>query len=702
MLDIQRLNPEAFIGNNVNRLKAGYVLRLPSADQISNNNREEAIAEIALQTERWQAAKEGRRLDASEDAGDSGVSSSDESGGRLQIAGAEEAPGSSGYGALEQEVTANLENLDRAQRDNADMRARIEAMEDQVATLQRLLTLKDDQIAALQGAVSESGEMDEELAGTIAAIDEEAAQAESEIEGAASETAAEAAAEPAPVEQPAPVQPAPVVQQEGGILATIMDNLLYVLLGVVFLVALVVLAIRRRAAGDSDIDEDFDTPQRYVDSDDEFANVELGDDGLIVDEFQDEEARPDEMDSEPQGFSSDEDMYAARFESGDALAEADIYIAYGRYPQAADVLKSAIAIEPVNTELRLKLMEACAEMAEREEFQQQYADLQLIGDEGALDKGRDYLEIVDGGEMWLEDLPNPSITMAEIDAARARQAEGALKAEPMVEFMPHEEVEEETVADAVDEIAGDGADFDLDLDSDDLDAALDVGAGMAAIGDDEDKVDLDLNLEIEEIKASSPAAEAAANTNEVLANLDEVDLDASIEAGEDDLSFDMADLKLGDADSAQASADAGSSLDDMELEDIGGAGTSFDGSVEPELELADELDGELLTEFGELTIEGEESVGLEQPDLDQSLNELTDSLTAGSEASDFSAEDAEGDDGEMVFASNGDETATKLDLARAYMDMGDQDGARSILEEVAKDGDDGQKQEARSLLDSIA
>jgi len=47
------------------------------------------------------------------------------------------------------------------------------------------------------------------------------------------------------------------------------------------------------------------------------------------------------------------------------------------------------------------------------------------------------------------------------------------------------------------------------------------------------------------------------------------------------------------------------------------------------------------------------------------------------------------------------EVGTKLDLARAYVDMGDPAGARSILEEVLDEGDDGQKQQAQQLLDSL-
>lgn len=47
------------------------------------------------------------------------------------------------------------------------------------------------------------------------------------------------------------------------------------------------------------------------------------------------------------------------------------------------------------------------------------------------------------------------------------------------------------------------------------------------------------------------------------------------------------------------------------------------------------------------------------------------------------------------------EVGTKLDLARAYVDMGDPDGARSILNEVLEEGDSGQRQQARQLLGEL-
>jgi pilus assembly protein FimV len=47
------------------------------------------------------------------------------------------------------------------------------------------------------------------------------------------------------------------------------------------------------------------------------------------------------------------------------------------------------------------------------------------------------------------------------------------------------------------------------------------------------------------------------------------------------------------------------------------------------------------------------------------------------------------------------EVGTKLDLARAYVDMGDADGARAILEEVVAEGDPVQQTEAQGIIDGL-
>src|SRR5690606_38726785 len=56
-----------------------------------------------------------------------------------------------------------------------------------------------------------------------------------------------------------------------------------------------------------------------------------------------------------------------------------------------------------------------------------------------------------------------------------------------------------------------------------------------------------------------------------------------------------------------------------------------------------------------------------------------------------------GDAGDSTFQ----EVATKHDLAKAYEEMGDKDGARELLNEVLNEGDDTQQNQARSMLEAI-
>ena len=57
MLDIQRLNPDAFIDGNINRIKAGYIIYLPSEGDISSDDLASALAEVKQQNEDWRAGR---------------------------------------------------------------------------------------------------------------------------------------------------------------------------------------------------------------------------------------------------------------------------------------------------------------------------------------------------------------------------------------------------------------------------------------------------------------------------------------------------------------------------------------------------------------------------------------------------------------------------------------------------------------------
>ena len=106
----------------------------------------------------------------------------------------------------------------------------------------------------------------------------------------------------------------------------------------------------------------------------------------------------------------------------------------------------------------------------------------------------------------------------------------------------------------------------------------------------------------------------------------------------------------------------------------------------------DELTAALkIGEQGDTLDEVRDDATVEYPLSSMSEDEVTKTMTLGaSELSD-----------ELQEARTMTEVGTKLDLARAYVDMGDPAGARSILDEVLDEGDESQRQQAQSLLESL-
>ncbi len=64
-------------------------------------------------------------------------------------------------------------------------------------------------------------------------------------------------------------------------------------------------------------------------------------------------------------------------------------------------------------------------------------------------------------------------------------------------------------------------------------------------------------------------------------------------------------------------------------------------------------------------------------------------------------ETSEDDEDEIDYLDTADELGTKLDLARAYIDMEDAEGAREILQEVLSSDDQALREEAQKLLDDL-
>ncbi len=160
------------------------------------------------------------------------------------------------------------------------------------------------------------------------------------------------------------------------------------------------------------------------------------------------------------------------------------------------------------------------------------------------------------------------------------------------------------------------------------------------------------------------------------------------------------DLSLQDLDDVLAE-ESDTLLDDIELGDA-----ELDEAAFAELDSQEEfthlenIDEEAIEEsVSEASAEAKLGDDLSDDDVfEQALSDFSAESLAMDDTANLSDDDM---DAELDFMADADEAATKLDLARAYMDMGDSEGARDILGEVAHEGNEEQRLEALELLSRI-
>jgi pilus assembly protein FimV len=128
---------------------------------------------------------------------------------------------------------------------------------------------------------------------------------------------------------------------------------------------------------------------------------------------------------------------------------------------------------------------------------------------------------------------------------------------------------------------------------------------------------------------------------------------------------------------------------------------SFTGSTDLDLDLDDLTAALRVSEVGDTINQVRDDATVEQPRIRRGDLDLDVGDAAGDD--DWPTQALSPDDvsEDLQNARTMTEVGTKLDLARAYVDMGDPGGARSILEEVLDEGDHGQRQQAQQLLDSL-
>ena len=725
MLAMLRTNPEAFINENINGLKKGYILRIPDRSDIVGTSHKDAVALVSEQHGLWReymatvaGGTPAPAVDLDADSGEgAGIDDSlgDEGpGARLEIVAAGSGlsassgkdPTQMSATELRAELARARETLETERLEKEALQQRVSALEGQVDRMKSLLTLEDADMAEMQQAVTPvEGEAGSEAALTEEIIAEEGIAAEEQellVEEAALEdvsaleelavedtmameeaeslfadeeaagegqlgaveemtaepvaTAEDYAVTPPVFTQPKQQDPLSMLLNNPMLLAAAGGGLLMVLL-------LIALIMKRRssradeqmvASNLDDIETQLDESDVIKIADDEAVAEQLAE----TDEVSRAEAVAEPADAEP----SMEDTVvnppqAAADAEGetrdDVIAEADVYLAYGIYQQAEELLQNALKDNPEKDSYRVKLAETYLASKNSDAF------VELATDMNQRRNGADTPAWQKIASIGQELVPGHALFTGASD--------GDLDVGGLTS----------PAAEAVD--SGTGSDTDLDLGLDETVAAAEEAApemegdlefDLAETGAHE-AVEEEAESGVEFDLTETQAFEPGQTTQEFSLDIEAAELGIDEEAEEDAGSEDEFDLDL------SAEADALTVDDDAEAEDV-----SLD-------EISDELIGFDADEAG-VSAETSEPEQLEEATI-------LDFADAAAEA-ETSSGDMGDEDLDLSDLDDVDEVSTKLDLAKAYLDMGDADGTRSILDEVMSEGNDQQKKEADELL----
>ncbi|HEN8708456.1 MULTISPECIES: FimV/HubP family polar landmark protein [unclassified Pseudomonas] len=732
MIAIQALNPDAFIGNNINQLKVGQVLRLPDQQQIQSIAQGEANREVAEQYAAWREGRRlgprARQLDATRRGAAEAAPSRIAQGDNLRLVSPGNQAGAGQAKALNDELAMAQESLDTSRRDNEELKSRMADLQSQLDKLQRLIELKNNQLARLEG---------QGAAASAAAAD----TPEQPVVNPAP-AAADTAPQPVPDTQPAPAS------QPNGALDSVLGNpwLLGVIAGssiLVLALLLWLLARKRKAQQEAEkhlrmaraLEEEQGTG---FDSDIEsFGGVEAPEPGVTLSPAvvaaSAAAAVAAEKVAEPVAEAAPEpepqaDPHAA------LLAQVDQCLAEGRLNRATELLEPAVTAAPERDDLRLKLMDVYARQGDQSAFAEQERQLpaseQNVAEVAGL-KER-YPAMLGLAAAGL----GAAALAAEMDEQYVQELLHDEPEAPVVAdvvpdelsgFEPQEQAEPEVVAQAAPDAELDAFDdvptLDAtDLAEQDLDSAFDLSLGedladqdplaasvldepMAQGGGPDELVIAEPVLDEPVQEEAQPEEQPFAVDAELQAEAD-ADFEAMLAQAEPQPAVDLSDFDL---DVSEPVAPAAPEALEQDPLDVTAELAAFDS--EPEFDPVSEFD--LPSDFDlSLSLEDDspaaKSFASELNDVNAELDKLSQSLETPSLEPHFTSEDAVAqpepeplDDLDFDFFSGSDEVATKLDLARAYIDMGDSQGARDILDEVVKDGDDSQRQEAEDMLSRL-
>lgn len=716
LVGLYRENKEAFINNNMNQLKVGQIIKLPSEETLKSISRAEAAEEIKVHANDWSGYKNKLASTVAESKPAVEETKSQKSEGKLVTPKVEtpakpsegpkdvvklsktEEPPKKGDAKTDAKTFRN--KLDALQEEGLareksikEASERAAALEKQVDDLQKLMTLKNKSMADVQKQATEATKADRApkvVIETKKPEDVKPVPAPAEVKPTEVKPVEAKPAEAKPVEAEKPANP--VVAEVDNAKKTpkkpkltpkkatpeadpfaqepsLMDDLDPLLLGggagALALLGGGWFYLRNRRKKSLDSFEKGILTAGALKANTVFGNtsggtVDTGDTSFLTDFSQTAGGMIDTHDVDP-------------------IAEAEVYMAYGREAQAEEILKDAISKEPTRYELHLKLLEIYAARSDTSAFEANAGELYTtLGSSHPV-----WLKVAEMGHAM-----EPNNPLYDTASSGATTSAPAPSSEPVAAKMDDTQVLDVTDFAQAEEVSDATLDFSLDMDASAatdtnnamdfemesavFDAAPDIAIPQSSAKDDSNQVvdevpDLDFQLDMSALDSVSDQA------NQALEDVSEVVAEAkpNFEQTMPSMpSFETSALDLSDKPTMTATEDA-LSLPALDTPtDVGGLDFDFDLG-----ESADALEPK--ASEPDFAIDDSNITDIEMTDI---------ALDAEPASADGESEDVN----------------TKLDLVTAYIDMGDNEGARELLDEIIKEGGPKQVARAKRLLADIA
>lgn len=671
LVGLYEYNKSAFVSGNMNRLKVGKVIKLPSKEDLLSVSRGQANETVVLHTSDWKSYRYGV-ANAINNSTNVDVASQTDSGSIEAVepqsevaasetkdvvklsAGEQDKIAKDAKLAAEAKKAAEEEDKIASEKALAEAQDRTAAVEKQIEDMQKLLAMKNKAMQELEVGAKETNDS----ADADEAVTEVAPTVEEPAEDVVDKASEVQESKPVATKE---VKPEPVKKVEAPVAAESdyfanMTNLPIIggLLGVLALIG-GWLFLRNKRRKDLESFERGILTSGGLRANTVFGNTtgntSTADTSFLTDFAQ----------------TTDGSMMDAN--EVDPIAEAEVYMAYGREAQAEEILKDAIKKEPTRYELHTKLLEIYAERKDKSAFETVAGELYTsVGAEDPV-----WEKVVEMGK-GLE--PENPLYSAQPTVSKGK-SEASLS-EPEVELPVLENVVE-TVHEEAESVVDDAKDKAEAVSEATVQQVKDVGVKTAAIGAGAAAAVAKGVSRIESIvRHPSPAKE-----------IDNAGTDDSLDDNSIDFQIDSNELSV----SADAQEEDKFDLDGAE-----------DITIESNFEVSDatEADADLSFDLSE------SSEVMEEPVKDDNDIEGFD-LSGISLDLDGEESNEEGFDVESNSESDsakpelgGDEVEVKLNLVAAYIDMDDKDGARELLEEVMKEGSDEQVLRAQMMIDSIS